>query len=354
MHNHDTSIKKGGKMRNILLISIVISYIISFSLKAQQYNQEEKEDSSFLQSTIRFENSSLEEIVLHPDSVLADPDAFWANDSAYQLYKLWHQFVSIPIDMDKWKERMRPLVNTPIKERNKNSQLMLSRNMLKKEKEFNEKAIPFLYSFLPKNCPPINPTIYFTTAILTSGFQMENDVVIYGENADKENLFIHELFHRCQRACSTISGKNESKDTELDQIYFFLWIEGTATYVGYKALEEFPSVDPLTQNDYKLFEDSLNISRLREKLNEVLKKAPSLVGTETGQEELRNNLMQVGGMDRAFYIVGCYMAATIDEKLGRDALKETLINGPQYYLQKYNSLVDEKLKVFDLYAQKEK
>jgi hypothetical protein len=254
--------------------------------------------------------------------------------------------------MDKWKGWVEKYKNRPVEEREKNAQLIAVKSVIKKEEEFNEKAIPHICSFLPKDCPSISTTIYFTTAIMANGFQMGNNVVIYGENADKDNLLIHELFHKGQRACESMIYENGSKDTTLNQIYINLQIEGTATYVGYKALKEFPSVDPLLRKDYEFLGDTGIIGRLREKLNEVLKKAPSLVGTEAGQKEIRDSLWQVGSTGRAFYVVGCIMARTIDEKLGRDALIETITKGPQAFLQTFNSLVNEKLWVFDLYKQK--
>lgn len=316
------------------------------------YGQEERSKCPCLQSKIRFDNSSIEKLVLHPEDVLADPNLFWANDSAYQLVKLWHQSISFPIQMEQWKGLVQKLKNCSADQREKNTQLIAAKSMIKKEKEFNDKAISYICSFLPKDCPDISTTIYFTTAIMANGFQMGNDIVIYGENADKDNLLIHELFHRGQRAYQPTSHENESKDSAMDQFYINLLIEGTATYVAYNALKEFPNVDPLIRNDYRLLQDANTLNRLREKLNGILKKVPSLVATEAGQKEFMDSLWQVGSTDRAFYVVGWYMAKTIDEKLGRDALAGTIPKGPRAFLHTYNSLVDEKLRVLDFYTQK--
>ena len=46
------------------------------------------------------------------------------------------------------------------------------------------------------------------------------------------------------------------------------------------------------------------------------------------------------------------MSKIIDEKLGRNVLVETISKGPRSFLLAYNSLVDRKLLVFDLFAQK--
>lgn len=123
-----------------------------------------------------------------------------------------------------------------------------------------------------------------------------------------------------------------------------------ATYVGYRALYEFPNYDPdPKRDDYGFLQDTLIFERLHDLLNTVLKKVPSLLETEKGQKELQDTLWQIGSMDRAYYVIGCYMAKVIDEKLGRQALVETISTGPQSFLHKYNSLVDDKLKVFDIF-----
>jgi hypothetical protein len=343
-------------VRNLLLISFTylqIILLIPASSKSQQLTPKEFNESSkcpCFQSKIRFDDSSLEKIVLHPEEVLANSDSFWANDSSYQLVKLWHQRISFPIPLDQWKGWMQSFKNIPVEERKKNTQLIAAKSMMGKEKEFNDKAIPFICSFLPKDCPDISTTIYFTTAIMASGFQMGNSIVIYGSNADKDNLFIHELFHQGFNKCKPTDHKCSIKDSTVNQIFNDIQNEGIATYVGYKALNEFPKFDPdPKRDDYRFFTDLKTRKRLFERLNDILKKVPLLVDTKVGQKELQDSLWQVGTNDRAIYIVGCYMAMIIDEKLGRNALVETISKGPKSFLDSYNSLVEEKYLVFDLY-----
>jgi hypothetical protein len=125
-----------------------------------------------------------------------------------------------------------------------------------------------------------------------------------------------------------------------------------ATYVGYKALDEFPKFDPdPKRDDYKFFSDLKTRGRLIERLNDILKKVPLLVNSKVGQKELQDSVWQAGTMDRAFYVVGCYMAMIIDQKLGRDVLVGTISKGPKSFLYTYNSIADEKYLVLDLYKQ---
>lgn len=338
-------------MRNIIIILLSylqICLLIPSSSKSQQLNQEEKSKRPCLQSKIRFDDSSIEKIVLHPEEVLANPDSFWESDSAYQLVKLWHQRVSLPIPMEQWKGWVQSFKNQSVKERAKNIQLVAAKSMIRKGHEFNEKAIPYICSFLPKDCPDISTTIYFTTAIMASGFQSGNSIVLYGANADKDNLIIHELFHQGFNKCKPQKYECSPQDSVIYQIYNDLQNEGMATYVGYKGLKDFPHCrTDMLKDDYKLFEDAKERIALLNKMDEVFKIALTL-----GKKELQDTLWQIGSTERAYYVVGCYMAKTIDEKLGRDALVETISKGPQSFLRTYNSLVDEKLSVYDFYKQK--
>jgi hypothetical protein len=283
-------------------------------------------------------------LVLHPEEVLADPDAFWTSDSAYKLVKQWHQNISFPLPMEQWNKWMQDLKDTPVNEREKNPQLVAAQTTIRKEKEFNERAIPYLYSFLPKDCPQITTTIYFTTAIMASGFQMGINIVVYGAHADKDNLFIHELFHlgfdqyKQKRLCA------DHQDSLISQIYHNLQNEGMATYAGYKALTEFPHTrTDMLKDDYKMFENMEDVKSLLNTMNNLLEKSFTLT-----EKELNDSLWQAGSVDRAFYVVGCFMSKTIDDKLGRNTLVETITQKPVYFVQTYNSLVDENMRVFDL------
>lgn len=308
-------------------------------------SQETKEHC--LKSIIRFDNSSIEKLVMHPEDVLAHPDLFWATDSAYQLVKRWHQEVSVPVSMEKWKKMVRAFKNLSIADREKNRQLIAARKMMSKEKEFNEKAMKYLCSFLPVDCPDISTTIYFTTAIMASGFQMDNNIVIYGANADKDNLLIHELFHKGFNKCKPVFDTYATEDSTINQIYNDLQNEGMATYVGYKGLKEFPNRrTDLLKDDYKMFENPDDLKTLLNNMNILFEKAPSMA-----EKERRDALWQLGSIDRAYYVVGCFMAKTIDDNAGRAALVATIRKGSQSFLNLYNSLVDKKLKVYDLYKQ---
>jgi Putative zinc dependent peptidase (DUF5700) len=98
-----------------------------------------------------------------------------------------------------------------------------------------------------------------------------------------------------------------------------------------------------------LFEDREELYELLKKMNEIFKKSVILEG-----KELKDSLWQVGSTDRAYYVVGCYMAKIIDEKLGRDTLVETISKGPGHFLSTYNLFEDEKLRCLIIILRNEK
>jgi hypothetical protein len=329
------------------ILCLQLYFLYHFPLKSQQIYQskEKKETCPCLQSNIRFNDSSIKMLILHPEEVLAKPDSFWASDSAYQLVKIWHRNINLPVPMEQWKGWMQALVNTPAEERAKNPQLVASESMMQQAEEFNKKAFPYLCTFLPKDCPNINTTVYFTTAIMASGFQMGKKIILYGANADKDNLLIHELFHQgFDSFRKDIHIGKSHQDSLINQIYSGLQNEGMATYVGYKGLKEFPHCrTDMLKDDYKMFENQEDVKVLLNKMNELFKKAFTLE-----EKALQDSLWQVGSIDRAYYVVGCYMAKVIDEKLGREILVGTITKEPVHFVRVYNSLVDESIRVIDL------
>jgi hypothetical protein len=66
---------------------------------------------------ILFDISSIEQIFLRPEAVLANADRFWEEDGAYRLAKLWHERNNIPIPYDEWRENLKRIVRTPAAER---------------------------------------------------------------------------------------------------------------------------------------------------------------------------------------------------------------------------------------------
>jgi hypothetical protein len=82
-------------------------------------------------------------------------------------------------------------------------------------------------------------------------------------------------------------------------------------------------------------------------MNQLFEKALTL-----GGKEVKDTLWQIGSTDRAYYVARCYTAKTIDEKLERDVSVETITKSSESFLRAYNSLVEGRLSMFDLFVQK--
>jgi hypothetical protein len=117
----------------------------------------------------------------------------------------------------------------------------------------------------------------------------------------------------------------------------YLQNEGLSTYVGYKALPIFPAPG---EKDYHLLESPTEVTRLLNELNVLF----DAVGT-VSSEELRRAHWKTGIDGRAYYIVGAHMAGVIEDALGREALLQTITQGPRSFIERYNSLVQEDMTV---------
>jgi len=69
-------------------------------------------------------------------------------------------------------------------------------------------------------------------------------------------------------------------------------------------------------------------------VNDIFSKAGTL---ESGK--MRQMSWDVGIMERDYYVTGGHMARTIDQKLGREAVAETIAQGPRSFIDIYNKLV---------------
>ena len=107
--------------------------------------------------------------------------------------------------------------------------------------------------------------------------------------------------------------------------------------MGYRAASDFPAPDEL---DYQLLENPDDVTRLFGEVNALFQ----AVGV-VSDEELQQRSWRSGVTARGYYIVGAYMAQTIDSELGRDALIGTLETGPASFVTLYNSLAAEERKI---------
>jgi len=293
--------------------------------------------------------ASLETILLHPETILEDPDAFWATDEAYQLSTSWHRNTGVgreSRDYDrKWLAFIGEMAATPPDERAAHPAFEALEGIRARVPLFEERSVPLLDSFLPANGLVFDSTIHLTTRTYSFQFMTNGQIVAdplsdyFGGDLDMLfNLVTHECFHIGYGWNRYLRTEFELEDSFVyNTLLDGLQNEGMAVYVGYKTREFFPAPQ---EEDYHMLDDPSEVRRQIAALNGLIEMTRAASG-----ETLTKHAWRIGVVDRAYYVVGAHMARTIDEALGRDALLQTIATGPLNFVDVYNRLVEESMRV---------
>lgn len=299
---------------------------------------------------VTLSTTSMEAIVLNPQNILDSPNQFWETDTAYALVDNWHKGTGISKDTrnyyEKWLSFLKDLSEVPEEERRDHPAFQLVEALKERAIIFEEKAIPLLNQFVPENGLKFKTTIYFTARTLPHAFATSEGIVVdvlndyYHNDPDQIfNMITHECFH-------VGYGMNRYLRDEmaLDNNYIYsnmcdyLQNEGLATYAAYCAQDFFPAA---WEKDFKMLDDPAEVRRQLDAVNDLFANAAHMQA-----DVLRKTSWHVGATQRGYYIVGAHMARTIDEQLGRNALIETIAVGPLAFVETYNGLVSDSLKMF--------
>lgn len=330
-------------MKKIKQLAVSLFLIFSFNICFGNPKEEDK-------WKIKFNTNSLRNILLEPETILENPRLFWATDSAYILSKGWHNVNKISLDdknyYDKWLTSINEFVAVPENERKSNPAFQILKEIENRIPLFEDKSIKLLNDFLPQNDLKFNTTIYFTTKTYAFAF-MHNSLILsdvlspyFEQNPDKIfNSITHECFHLGY-------GFNRylRKEMELENSFIYntlldgLQNEGIATYLGYLAKDFFPSEN---DRDYLKLNNQSEVKLLFQKINGLFE-----VAEQIPLDSLQKKAWEIGVVQRGYYIVGASMAKTIDEKLGRESLIETIATGPLNFVEVYNELAETDYKIF--------
>lgn len=295
--------------------------------------------------SLTFDDSAIECMYLHPKEILSNIDTFWTNNKAYNLVYRWHTNNKVPIPYKEWTQTITKLANISPNKVIKQIAFVNAKAIREQESLFRAKAIPHIYSFLPESTIPLNANIYLLTGTVPYAFNIgENivmDVASPNFNRDPErilNILIHEVFHIGYRNVAT-NRKTPSSGSKMERYMTeYLFMEGLANYVSYTGQNIFPNH---AFEDYILLENQTSVLKQIKIVNDLFSKIGVL-----SDEELRNQSWKIGILKRGYYVVGAYMAQTIDTKLGRKALTQTISEGASEFFKLYNSQVSENQKVY--------
>ena len=287
---------------------------------------------------VHFDISSIETIFNDPQWVIDNYEQFSKGDMAYQLADAWHRASNYPKEPDSWKEQMEDLAAKMKAERLKDPGFKLATDLYEKKDLFQKKAVAHVESFLPNlDKTHEETTIYITAYTVPYSFMIQGNSVLdttsphwKGDLNFALNETAHELFHvgyalnRKYRKEGAL--ESDFENSLLEQLHN----EGIATYVGYTIQKLFPCQEP----DQTMMD---NPDAVREKIamvNNIFRGVDIL-----SLEEMEKISWDDGIMARAYYVAGGHMARTIDQELGREALVETIAQGPLFFVDTYNSLV---------------
>ncbi len=291
---------------------------------------------------VTINTETLERLVHHPEQVLEAADDFWEHERAQYLTKLWAEQVRYDIPFDRWADQVRAWADIPLEERTSSALMRNVKILVESKEDFLAKAMPHLRAFFPEQAD-LDVTVHFTAFIPTNAFAKE-DIVInvaadYWKNDVSHilNLLVHEIGHAGYSYCREVRTEGEVGQPTLDYILDNFQSEGLCTYIGYTAQALFPAPG---EKDYILLDNSAEVRGAFRRVNEVLSKVGQLP-----DEEVRKLAWDACVIERGYYVAGAFMFKTIDETSGRQALIETLTTGPVSWVERYNALAEEDLKL---------
>ncbi len=297
-----------------------------------------------LEARIDFDASCAEEILYDPETILADPDRFWRTNPTYRLVAMWHEHSKEPIPRAHWVKGLEDLAAVPAQERRHQPAGLILRQVMDAVAAFRQEAVAHICSFLPEEGTELTTTIHLTAETHPRAFQIHDHIVLditneYYHSSARAILscLVHEVFHIGYGNQQRLRRELDLDDATVNAMLNSLQNEGLATYVAYTAQHLFPAPD---DRDFAMLERERDVKIRRHKVNELFRRAKS-----GNPGDLWGAFWSTGIRDRGYYVVGAYMAKTIDERLGREALIATVAQGPRAFVRVYNQAVDESMRL---------
>jgi len=324
-------------MKKVILTISVIILLIPF-LSAQSIKI--KQDSTL----IIFDKSAIETMYLHPNDILNNVDSFWTYNSAYNLNKQWHTHNNVEIHYNQWVKNILKISKLSESEAKNEIAYINAEKIIENGNDFIVSAIPHIFSFLHKSTPGIKTNIFLLTGNLPYAFTISENIVmdVASPNFDKNperilNILVHEVVHIAYDYTEAYRTEFEYENKNYEYLTNYLLSEGLANYVSYTSQDIFPNHN---FEDYKMLENSKQVEKQIKKINSLFSKAETISYTE-----LVELSWKIGVLDRGYYVAGAFMAQTIDESYGRDSLINAVCTGPRKFINLYNSLVTDDLKI---------
>jgi hypothetical protein len=298
---------------------------------------------SCLGSSIPVETSTLERIVRETEAVVEEGRAFWEAERPLILAQGWADEVRSPNPYDSFLASVEGLAALPASDRASHPIARMTDEIIARQAEWQERAIPHLCSFFPQEVDLSRPA-FFVAFIPPRAFATSEGIVIdvaadywNGDSGNILNMMIHEFFHVGYGQLRPHRTDTPLENGRLNSMVESIQNEGMAVWVAYEARHAFPAPGEV---DNRLLESPEDVADLRTALNDLFERSSTI-----SDDQLRRQGWRVGVTNRAYYIVGAYIARVIQAERGKTALVGTLANGPLSYIRLYNSLVPEEERV---------
>jgi hypothetical protein len=305
------------------------------------------------QEEVTFDMSSIEKIFQNPEEVLEDVQGFWENEAAYMATKKWEP-PGYPIHYGEFEGKVSELANQRQIDRDLHPDFVFAKKILEAAPGFYEKGLDHVLSYLPdetvlKARVLLGCFIYLgkqEPKFSPSGFVVGDSVVFNVshktwnfDTSEILHLLTHELVHVAHHQFHETLPLQDADTPQklIDHILWQLHNEGMATYIAYRVQEVLPTTE---DRDYLLLESPDEVKRLIGDVNQLLEQAK----TEP-LDRLEKEVIERGISQRAFYVVGAYMAQSIEKKLGKDFLVSSFLKGPSHFVKLFNSIAVEDVKI---------
>jgi hypothetical protein len=295
-----------------------------------------------LASQITFDTAALELLVNEPAAVLKDPEAFWTSHRAQLLTRRWMKMVGYKFSPEDWRNEVAAWARLTPAGRREHALVKMCDEIVRARESFARLALGHLCSFAAAETD-LSCTIRFTAFIPPNAFAVEDIVVNVGHrswrgNPDNVlNTMVHEVGHVVHSGFRELGGWDKNREGRWLKTLDNLQAEGFCTYLGFRAQEIYPAPDV---TDYVLAADHAAVERLFGDLRLIL--AAARDETITADDFSRLS-WDKGVKGRAYYVAGMRMCQAIDERMGRDALLQSILAGPPAWLELARQLLPKEL-----------
>jgi hypothetical protein len=314
-------------------------------------------EESCTQYNIRFDTTSVKKIYFDPGGILANPEKFLNEDPAYLLLALSRTKGADPFRIEAWVKDIEQLASQPVEKRKQQVPFKLYELIMAHQQSFCQEVGPHILAYLPEGTD-IGGTIYLTAhdesvpAYFRGreiAFSLSHPLFAYAAILHEPtaltsffNLALQELFHVGFIDSYKWPSLEEHMENEVViDMLINLQNEGIATYIEHELSSQYPS--PFEWFLYLI--DKKPIVRWYIKgINELFAIAQTKpVGD--AYDDIYRRIGSLGYRRKGLYIVGAYMAMTIERELGRDALVKTIFDGYTDFADTYNAIADEEMRI---------